>query len=154
MTSGKKIITWPNLDQKWLNNMAPLGPNMLIHCSWTKWSTFCRRHFRMHNSIYNHRISIRISPKLVPISKCISLTYNHQTFIWISLNIFPIYIKSELDQMMIWCRTGDRPCLIQRWPKSWTPYDVTRPEWVHNRTETFNPPKLCKEHIFKNSVFK
>ena len=45
------------------------------------------------------------------------------------------YHKSPLVQVMVWCRQAASHYLSQCWPRSLSPYDVTRPQWVKiNRT--------------------
>ena len=39
--------------------------------------------------------------------------------------------KSTLVQVMAWCRQATSHCLNQCWPRSPTPYGVTRPQWVN-----------------------
>ena len=39
--------------------------------------------------------------------------------------------KSKLVQVMAWCRQATSHCLNQCWPRSPTPYGVTRPQWVN-----------------------
>ena len=38
--------------------------------------------------------------------------------------------KSTLLQVMAWCRQATSHCLSQCWPRSLSPYGVTRPRWV------------------------
>ena len=38
--------------------------------------------------------------------------------------------KSTLVQVMAWCRQATSHYLSQCWPRSPSPYDVTRPQWV------------------------
>ena len=38
--------------------------------------------------------------------------------------------KSTLVQVMAWCRQATSHYLSQCWPRSLSPYDVTRPQWV------------------------
>ena len=38
--------------------------------------------------------------------------------------------KSTLVQVMPWCRQATSHYLNQCWPRSLSPYDVTRPQWV------------------------
>ena len=38
--------------------------------------------------------------------------------------------KSTLFQVMAWCRQATRHYLSQCWPRSLSPYSVTRPQWV------------------------
>ena len=42
-----------------------------------------------------------------------------------------IYGKSALVQVMAWCRQATSHYLSQYWPRSQSPYDVTRPQWVN-----------------------
>ena len=39
--------------------------------------------------------------------------------------------KSTLVQVMAWCRQATSHYLSQCWPRSLSPYDVTRPQWVN-----------------------
>ena len=38
--------------------------------------------------------------------------------------------KSTLVQVMAWCRQAPSHYLSQCWPRSLSPYDVTRPQWI------------------------
>ena len=38
--------------------------------------------------------------------------------------------KSTLVQVMVWCHEATSHYLSQCWPRSISPYDVTRPQWV------------------------
>ena len=48
---------------------------------------------------------------------------------WTSLNLSDD--KSTLVQVMAWCRQATSHYLDQCWPRSPTPYGVTRPQWVN-----------------------
>ena len=48
--------------------------------------------------------------------------------IWMSLD--HIYGKSTLVQVMAWCRQATSHYLSQCWPRSQSPYGVTRPQWA------------------------
>ena len=41
--------------------------------------------------------------------------------------------KSALVQVMAWCRQATSHYLSQCWPRSISPYGVTRPQWVDNQ---------------------
>ena len=43
--------------------------------------------------------------------------------------------KSTLVQVMAWCRQAPSHYLSQCWPRSMSPYDVTRPQWVNVLTK-------------------
>ena len=47
---------------------------------------------------------------------------------WMSLNF--THDKSTLIQVMAWCRQATSHYLSQWWPRSLSPYGVTRPQWV------------------------
>ena len=51
---------------------------------------------------------------------------------WMSINLTDD--KSILVQLMVWCRQATSHYLNQCWPRSMSPYGVTRPQWVmyHN----------------------
>ena len=40
--------------------------------------------------------------------------------------------KSTLVQVMVWCRQASSQYLSQCWPRSLSPYGVTRPQWVNS----------------------
>ena len=42
--------------------------------------------------------------------------------------------KSALAQVMAWCRQATSHYLSQCWPRSTSPYGVTRPQWVNSFT--------------------
>ena len=42
------------------------------------------------------------------------------------------YDKSTLVQVMAWCRQATSHYLSQCWPRSLSPYGVTRPQWVNH----------------------
>ena len=48
--------------------------------------------------------------------------------IWMSLDFTDD--ESTLVQVMVWCRQAPSHYLRQCWPRSLSPYGVTRPEWV------------------------
>ena len=50
--------------------------------------------------------------------------------------------KLTLVQVMIWCQQAASHWLSQCWPRSMSPYDVTRPQWIkyhHWCSKTFHP---------------
>ena len=57
---------------------------------------------------------------------------------WMSLNLTDD--KSTLVQVMAWCRQATSHYLSQFWPRSLSPYGVTRSQWVQN----FCPVAWCK----------
>ena len=65
----------------------------------------------------------------------------------ISCEIAPIWMsldstddQSTLVQVMAWCRQATSHYLSQCWPRSLSPYSVTRPQWVNS----FSP---CNAYI-------
>ena len=64
--------------------------------------------------------------------------------IWVSMD--HTYDKSTLVQVMAWCPQATSHYLSQCWPRSMSPYGVTRPQWVNKRrkacftTESKWPP--------------
>ena len=66
--------------------------------------------------------------------------------------------KSTLVEVMAWCRQATSHYLSQCWPRSLSPYGVTRPQWVNLSIECVNDhmtglEKLCFiEVIFSSSV--
>ena len=49
---------------------------------------------------------------------------------WMSLDL--IDDKSTLVQVMVWCCQATSHYLSQCWPRSMSPYGVTRPQWVND----------------------
>ena len=49
---------------------------------------------------------------------------------WMSLDLFDD--KSTLVQVMAWCCQATSHYLSQCWPRSMSPYGVTRPQWVNS----------------------
>ena len=47
--------------------------------------------------------------------------------------------KSTLVQVMAWCRQAPSHYLSQCWPRSLSPYDITRPQWVNRRRWVSHP---------------
>ena len=44
--------------------------------------------------------------------------------------------KSSLVQTMAWCHQATNHYLIQYWPRSTSPYDVTRPRWARQKEDS------------------
>ena len=66
---------------------------------------------------------------------------------WISLNLTDD--KSTLVQVMAWCRQATSHYLSQCWPRSLSPYGVTRPQWVNRETgKNIFLRFLLTEHFF------
>ena len=59
--------------------------------------------------------------------------------IWISLDFTDD--QSTLVQVMTWCRQATSQYLSQCWPRSLSPYGVTRPQWVN---QYFPHPYFCE----------
>ena len=55
---------------------------------------------------------------------------------WMSMDL--THDKSTLVQVMAWCRQATSHYLSQCWPRSLSPYGVTRPQWV----------KVCNLYMF------
>ena len=58
---------------------------------------------------------------------------------WMSLDLTDD--KSTLVQVMAWCRQATSHYLSQCWPRSLSPYGVTRPQWVKTWLAT-TPPQF------------
>ena len=54
--------------------------------------------------------------------------------IWMSLDFTDD--QSTLVQVMAWCRQATSHYLSQCWPKSLSPYGITRPQWVNVGSST------------------
>ena len=66
--------------------------------------------------------------------------------IWMSLDFTDDQLT--LVQVMAWCRQATSHYLNQCWPRSLSPYGVTRPQWVNSLT----PGKCCSN--VKSIFFK
>ena len=54
----------------------------------------------------------------------------------ITIRWFPLDLtdhKSTLVQVMAWCRQAASHYMSQCWPRSMSPYGVTRPQWVNSK---------------------
>ena len=59
---------------------------------------------------------------------------------WISLDLSDV--KSILVQVMAWCRQATSHYLNQCWPRSLSPYDITRPQRFNGLVKTVVCPLL------------
>ena len=57
--------------------------------------------------------------------------FSEIALIWMSLDF--IDDQSTLIQVIAWCRLATSHYLSQCWPRSLSPYGVTRPQWVNKR---------------------
>ena len=58
--------------------------------------------------------------------------------------------KSTLVQVMAWCRQATSHYLSQCWPRSLSPYDVTRPQWVKPTSAFRNVPAWCSRIMYQD----
>ena len=65
--------------------------------------------------------------------------------IWMSLDFTDD--QSTLVQVMAWCRQATSHYLSQCWPRSLSPYGVTRPQWVNSHPCPQWPSSLCHQVI-------
>ena len=66
--------------------------------------------------------------------KLISLINILSIFCEIAIRWMPQHLtdhESTLVQIMAWCRQATSHYLSQCWPRSLSPYDITRPQWVN-----------------------
>ena len=58
--------------------------------------------------------------------------------------------KSTLVQVMAWCRQATRHYLSQCWPRSVSPYGITRPQWFDHTTDWWGMSivKLIMFHMY------
>ena len=57
--------------------------------------------------------------------------------------------KSALVQVMAWCRQAISHYLNQCWPRSPTPYDLTRPQWVKS---LLSNNETAKERLYPQQI--
>ena len=67
-------------------------------------------------------------------------------FKWMPMDLAGV--KSTLVQVMAWCRQATSHYLSQCWPRSLSPYGVTRPQWVNPLRLGKMAPTLA-DNIFK-----
>ena len=65
--------------------------------------------------------------------------------IWMSLDIADD--QSTLVQVMAWCRQATSHYLSQCWPRSLSPYGITRPPWVNSSPPGQNGCHFGKQHF-------
>ena len=80
--------------------------------------------------------------KLILVTAALGI-FCETTLRWMSLDLTDD--KSILVQVMAWCHQATSHYLSQRWPRSLTPYDVTRPQWLKDVFFYH-----CKYHIVCN----
>ena len=72
--------------------------------------------------------------------------------LWMPLHL--IDDKSTLVQVMAWCRQATSHYLSQCWPRSRSPYGVTRPQWVNKDEEvsslSWEPSYLERQSLYWN----
>ena len=90
--------------------MCP-GYLLLIHWPWEIWMNFFRD----------------VMIKLISVIDGWSI-FCEIALRWLSLELTDD--KSTLVEVMAWCRQAASHYLNQRWPRSPTPYGVTRPQWL------------------------
>ena len=71
--------------------------------------------------------------------------------IWMSLGLTNDY--ATLVQVMAWCRQATSYYLSQCWPRSVSPFGVTRPQWVDGGQHIFNG-QVVSQNVFENCTFK
>ena len=60
--------------------------------------------------------------------------------------------QSTLVQVMAWCRHTTSHYLSQSWPRSLSPYGVTRPQWVNFRWRVFYFLGYCNQYMINMFV--
>ena len=114
-------------------------PSRIHICRWWSWyGCRCRVHMLLHShtvflqSIIN---TLTHSPleDVVIILKVQSLNTCFVKFLWTPQNTF--YDESTLVWVMPWCHQAASHSLSQCWPRSMSPYVVTKPPWVKAHTK-------------------
>ena len=62
--------------------------------------------------------------------------------------------KSTLVQVMAWCHQSTSHYLSQCWPRSMSPYGVTRPQWVNSQFCGFKICGILKQDILQYWIWK
>ena len=113
---------------------------------------FCGLHLRavsqwMLKLLFNSLALGRFDYSLKLIDLLISTINILSIFCEIAIMWMPQHLtdhQSTLVQVMAWCRQATSHYLSQCWPRSLSPYDVTRPKWL-------NEFKNCS-HIFRGPM--
>ena len=71
--------------------------------------------------------------------------------IWMSLNFADD--QSTLVQLMAWCRQATSHYLSQCWPRSLSPYGVTRPQWVNSTLQWYQRSIMVNQIISNLTVW-
>ena len=82
-----------------------------------------------------------ILKQILLIDSCGYLLSNYSK---INVTIVPTNEKSTLAQVMAWCHQTASHCLSQCWPRSMSPYGVTRPQWVK-----LSPVMFCGLYLWE-----
>ena len=61
----------------------------------------------------------------------------------LSMSLDFSYDKLKMVQVMAWCHQATNHYLSQCWPRSLSPYGITRPQWVNEKCLKVSPTKCC-----------
>ena len=140
LSSGRcQTIIWTNAG---ILLIGPLGRNCseILHDDIIKWKHF--PHYwpfvrRIHRSPVNslHKGQWRGTLMFSLICAWINSWVNKLWGWWFETPSCSLFTedKATLVQVKAWCHQGTSDYLNQCWPRSLSPYDVTRPQWVKNQ---------------------
>ena len=75
------------------------------------------------------------------------LRNSHEIVLW-RMPKYQFHDESTLVQVMAWCQQATCLYLSQCWPSSWSPYGVTRPQWVKTSSKKIGKKTFCDLTIF------
>ena len=124
--------------------VVPRCSLLVVHCKWSRQETQQETYLRLFNSLALGRSEC--DPKNV-IFNLFSLIGIFRNSYNIALQWMPQDLtddKSTLVHVMAWCCQATNHYLSQCWPRSLTPYDVTRPQWVEFKSVKWYWSTRCR----------
>ena len=122
---------------------CPLWRHCNVYLAWVTWkkiSQYLASDEKLHQCISNNYLWVNqlISPWEIQFTSVyFKLILQIEILIicikWEPQNP-PIDDKSTLVQVMAWCHQASSHYLSQCWPRSMSPYGVTKPQWIHDIT--------------------
>ena len=109
------------------------------------WLIFCPNSWLHLSWLMNDFLKIKFKFKINPIGpgRCYFDSVIFKLMLWIENMIIsckivlmwmqpiPVDDKSVLVQLISWCHQAPSHCPMQCWPRSVSPYGITRPQWVN-----------------------
>ena len=124
---------WQKVSNVWVMAWGPINYESLSEEQRPSSLRYICAYISKSNSLALGRFNVNfrwVILKLILVVNCWGISCE-TALIWVSLD--HTYDKSTLFQVMAWCRQATSHYLSQCWPRSQSPYGVTRPQWVKCR---------------------